>query len=211
MTLTAEHIAGLNIAFNEAVLRGIELDQPGRRFGMTLAVLSLPDDDAPQPDDPRLAITLEGVGRVAVSWRHARWDDRRAPAIPLSVEDLATTVDSFGQQSIYGWKFIDAGDDAFTDAERRLSLDVRLGAEGKHTFDMFQDDGSHFIELRVWFSTISFRRIDPDGVPFPVVIGRVIADGRRWWDAMHAGDPRTAASGIARLPPWEPPPALSQR
>ena len=197
--MTPGEVAGLNVAFNEATLGGIELDQSERRLGITLAVLSLPDDVGPMPTDPRLAVTLEDVGRIAVSWRRARWDDAKAPAVPLAVGDLAATIDSFGHSDIYGWEFIDAGDEAFADTEGRLSLDLRLGPEREHTFDVFQDEADAFIELRAWFTTLSIRRMDQSGIPVPISITEVIANGRRWWDAMFAGDPRTMSAGILPL------------
>jgi hypothetical protein len=194
--VTPEEVAGLNVAFNEAALGGVELVQSRRRLGITLAALSLQDDVSPMPADPRLAITLEGVGRIAVSWRAGRWDDTSAPPIPLELEALSQTIDSFGHSAMYGWRFIDAGDEPFADAEARLSLDLRLGPEREHTFDVFQEGRDAFIELRAWFRTLSIRRIDPGGTPVPVSISAVIADGRRWWDAMEARDPRTAPAGI---------------
>jgi len=197
--MTPEDVAGLNIAFNESTLGGVEVDPTGRRLGITLAVLSLPDDVGPMPTDPRLAVTLEGVGRIAVSSRRAHWDDAKAPAVPLAVEDLAATIDSFGHTAMYGWKFIDAGDEEFADAETPLSLDLRLGPERYHTFDVFQDSVDAYIELRAWFTTLSIRRIEQPDSLVPISIPAVIAGGRRWWDAMYAGDPRTTPAGILPL------------
>jgi hypothetical protein len=196
--LTASQVAALNVALNEAKLIGLELDVPGRRFAVTLSVLSLPPDDGPPRTDPRLSFVLEPVGRLAVSFRRAHWDDKRAAAIPISVEDLPSVAASFGQLPIYGWEFFDAGVDAFADSSRRLSLDVDLGPGRTHTLDVFQEGSDAFLDLRVWFDGLTIRRPEAGGL-VPASIEDVAAAGKRWWDGLYAGDPRTNAAEIVPL------------
>lgn len=99
--LTADRVAALNVAVNEATLMEVEMDVAARRFGATLAALSLPPD-GPPPEDPRIKLVLEPAGKLAVSWRRARWDDRSARAVPLDVDQLPSVVAEFGQLPIYG-------------------------------------------------------------------------------------------------------------
>jgi hypothetical protein len=196
--LTSELLAGLDLALNEATVIGVELDVTTRRFAATLGVLSLPEDDGPPRPDPRISLVLEQVGRLAVSWRHARWDDALAEAVPMALEELPSVVAGFGQLPIYGWKFFDAGEEAFSRGSSQLSLNIELGPERTHTFDLFQDTSEDFIELRVWFDSLVIRRLI--GHQLAVVSVDEVADGgKRWWDALYAGDPRTAESGIMPL------------
>jgi hypothetical protein len=61
---------------------------------------------------------------------------------------------------------------------------------------LFQDAGSERnLGLLVWFDDLEIR--DSDGAL--VALDQFIADGKRWWDALRAGDPRTAGRGIVPL------------
>ena len=142
--LTPEVLAELDVALEEATLVGVEMDVGARRFGATLAVLSLPPDDGPPPEDPRVKLVLEPVGRLAVSWRQAAWNDRKARAVPFEVEQLSSIVAGFGRLPIYGREFFDAKRKRFSRRASRLSLDLDLGSERRHTLDLFQE-GDEFV------------------------------------------------------------------
>jgi hypothetical protein len=202
--LTADQVGALNVALNEATLVGVEMDAAHRRFGVTLAVLSLPEDGGPPPDDPRIKLVLEPVGRLAVSWRQATWDDDRAEPLPLALDQLPSVVADFGQLPIYGWEFLDTGAPSFADRPSRLSLDLDLGPERAHTLDLFQDGNVQFLELRAWFARLTIGRPVGDRLE-PVPIDDVAAAGQRWWDALAAGDARTSAAGIFPLRSDTPP------
>ena len=99
--LTAETLAGLNRALDEALLLGVEVESEERVAGVTLAVLTLPDD-GPVPDDRRVLLVLGGVGRVAASLRRGRWDDETADVVPFEIGDLFEVVKDHLGCSIYG-------------------------------------------------------------------------------------------------------------
>lgn len=195
--LTADRVAALNVALHEAALVGVEMDVAARRFGATLAALSLPPD-GPPPEDPRIKLVVEPVGRLAVSWRRARWDDHSAQAEPLDVCQLSSVVAEFGQLPIYGWEFFDVGEQAFAAWSSRLSLDVDLGPERVHTLDLFQEANEEFLELRVWFEHLVIARQVGDRLE-TIAIDEVASAGKRWWDAMYAGDARATGAGIYPL------------
>ncbi|MGH2848543.1 MAG: hypothetical protein ACRDL0_21490, partial [Thermoleophilaceae bacterium] len=73
--LTEEQKNGIGVALNEASLVGIEVDQERRWAGVTLAVLTLPPEGGPEPQDPRVKLILSPVGRLAASLRLGHWDD----------------------------------------------------------------------------------------------------------------------------------------
>lgn len=176
--LTPEVLAELDVALEEATLVGVEMDVDARRFAATLAVLSLPPDDGPPPDDPRIKLVIEPVGRLAVSWRQAAWNDRKARSVPFEVERLSSIVAGFDQLSIYGWEFFDSKKKRLANRASGLSLDLDLGPERRHTLGFFRLAGD---------------------VLAPVSVDDVGAGGRRWWDALYEGDPRTASAGIFPL------------
>jgi hypothetical protein len=191
--LNEEHIRGLGIAFNEATLLGVEVSPDSSLCGITLAVLTLPES-GPAPKDSRLQVLLRPVGRVAASLRMGRWDDDRAPVQQFTLTELLSVVESF-KSPIYGWEFFDLGDDKFKSWSNRLSLDWQGDPAGvDHSISLFQEGSvpERILDLRIWFREIEFRR--PDGTP--VQIEDVISGGKRWWDALYAGDKRTEGHGI---------------
>jgi len=192
-----EDIHGLGVAFNEATLLGVEVDTNRHICGITLAVLALPSE-GPKRDDSRLQIILHPIGRVAASLRHGRWDDDKAQVKPFEVHRLFEVVQSFHGLPIYGWAFIDTPEEAFSKWSKRLSLDWRGDPDiVTHNLTLFQEGGSpdRILDLRIWFQDIAFCRPSGEKVP----IATVIDEGKRWWDGLYSGDPRTQDQGIHPL------------
>jgi len=196
MKLTTEDIHGLDVAFNEATLLGVEVAASRYICAITLAVLALPPA-GPKPEDSRLQIILHPVGRVAASLRHGQWDDEKAEVEPFDIEKLLNIVKSFHGLPIYGWEFLDTPEEKFTRWSKRLSLDWQGDPSDMiHNLTLFQDGSpQRILDLRIWFRDIEFRRPSGEDVP----IGTVIADGKRWWDGLYSGDPRTQGQGIFPL------------
>ena len=192
MELSEEERHGLGIALNEADLLGVEID-PVRRIGAaTLRVLSLPAN-GPAPQDTRVSLRLSPVGRVVASLREARWDDPAAPAVPFKIDELLGVVQSFHGLPVYGWEFFDLHDGVLAKWVDRVSLDWMSGDDGRsHSIMLFQEAGNRILDLLVWFDDLEFRSVVGEVIP----IDQIIADGTRWWDALYAGDPRTAGRGI---------------
>jgi hypothetical protein len=51
--------------------------------------------------------------------------------------------------------------------------------------------------MRLWWDEITVTGPEGDEIPFD----EFTAAGRRWWDGLYAGDPRTADGGISLLAP----------
>jgi hypothetical protein len=190
--LTAEVISGLGVAMNEARLLGAEVDVPGRRAGVTLSVLSLPPE-GDEPEDPRVQILLSPVGRV--------WAGRAKEGAIRSfgVEQFLSVVQEFGGLPIYGWEFFDT---AFEERQES-SLDLRISTEEglSHHLSLVQAGGpSDALKFTIWFDALELRR--PTGEA--IGIADFIAGGRRWWDGLHSGDPRTSGHGIFPGRPGDP-------
>lgn len=185
----------LGIALNEADLLGFEVDPNRRVAAATFRLLTLPAE-GPPPDDTRVQILFWPVGRVAASLRNGYWNNEAAEVVPFTLGELLTVVQSFGGQPIYGWEFFDIHEKELPKWEKRLSLDWQSGADGlSHSITVFQSSGAgpdRHLDLCIWFDELEVRR--PDGTVVP--LEEFAAGGRRWWDAMHAGDKRTEGHGI---------------
>ena len=197
MEFTAEQLRAFGVALNEASVIAVDVRPELRAVAVTLGVLALPEDDGPEPADPRRVLLLESVGRIAASLRDGRWDDADAPVETFALEGLRDAVTGFEQQTIHGWSFLDVpADETFDRWSDRLSLDWRAEPDGlSHTLDLFQESAAgpaRHLELRIWFDEL--RVFEPDG--HELAFDEFTAAGVRWWDALKAGDPRTAGHGI---------------
>jgi len=182
----------LGYAINESELLGVEVVREHRRVGVTLSMLTLPDDGAPPPDDPRVLFVFEDVGRFVASLRHGAFDDENAPVAPIELHEVAALVRSFGGQPIYGWDFFDQEED-FDQWRDRLSLDESFsGGRADHSISLFQEGDGRHLDLRIWFGGL--RLLSPNHEELDVE--DVIEGARRWWIALYEGDPRTQGKGI---------------
>ena len=190
----------LNVAINEADWVGARLWVDRRAAAIDLRVLALPENGPEPPELDRIVrLLLFGVGRVTASLRHGRWDDETAVVEVFSLEDLDKVVRSFNAQPVYGWHFFNPPEATWEHWRNRLSLDVRIeGGSEHHVIDLFQEsraDPERHFDLRIWFRHLSAY----DRQNQPKDIYEVAAAGRRWWDGLYAGDPRTQRNGIVPI------------
>jgi hypothetical protein len=195
MSLSQEQIHGLGVALNEASLLGLEVS-PERRFAAaTFAILTLPEL-GPPPQDSRIQFQFHGVGRVAASLRNGRWDDRNAPVVVFPLERLLEKVQGFHGLSISGWEFFDVHEKEFPKWSDRLSFDCRCSnADSQHSIILFQDGRDRILDICLWFDELTIH--SPSGGI--ISIDDFIAGGKRWWDALYAGDERASGHGIVPL------------
>jgi hypothetical protein len=188
----------LGVALNEADLLGFEVDAGRRIAAATFGVLSLPPE-GPPAEDRRVQMLFRPIGRVAASLRNGLWNDEQAEVVQFLLSELLDVVRSFGGQPIYGWEFFDTHDKELSRWGDRLSLDWRSGSDGlSRSIAVFQASGAgpdRHLDLCVWFDDLEVRR--PDGTVVP--LEEFAAGGRRWWDAMYAGDKRTEGHGISAV------------
>jgi hypothetical protein len=190
MKLTTEQYSGLNVAINEASLLALDFHLVNRKATVELRVLALPEEGRP-PEDTRIDLLLFPVGRVAASIVGSDGGVKQ-----VGIGDLGDLVRSVGGQPIYGWEFFDPPPGNLADWSNRLSLDFRAGEAGlSHTLHLFQESTQGKLDICLWFDEIEIR--DPDGRE--LAIAGVIAGGKRWWDGVFSGDPRTSGSGIQPL------------
>jgi hypothetical protein len=193
--LSAEQVEGLGVALNEADWHDLTIDEAAAAVEVLLTVLAR-DETGAEVADPRRTLRLSGCARLAASYRAGPADDAAAPVIPLDAEGLDQLLTRHGGGPVYGWEFVDSG--GFRDWEHRLSLDLVMSGHGGHTLSLFQDlGGVHHLDLIVWFSDISVL----DGNGDRLDLEAFIAGGRRWWEAMYAGERSDLAPSITALAP----------
>ena len=186
--------AEFGVALNEASFLGAEYDARRNIVGLTFSVLTLPDGDSPEPADARRQIILTNIGRIAAALREAFWNDTTAKTIPFSVSELLDVVQSFGGQPVYGWQFINNDDKTLDQWNRRLSLDIKVESGSQENRIMLFQEGStvsRHLDLWIWFEGMFIR----DAAGNTIEMADFAAGGRRWWDALHAGDSRTNGIG----------------
>jgi hypothetical protein len=186
---------GLGTALNEATLLGVEYDPRRNMAGVTVSVLTLPDDHSPEPADPRRQLILTNTGRIAAALRESRWDDLSAETVPIDALNLLSTVQSFGGQPIHGWQFINHEDPPWENWKERLSLDIRPNIGSlENRLMLFQEAprADRHLDIWIWFEELIIR----DAAGNAIDADDFVAGGIRWWEAMHAGDSRTQGHGL---------------
>jgi hypothetical protein len=185
----------LGVALNEADLLGFEVDPDRRIAAATFRILTLPVE-GPPPEDSRVQMLFSPVGRVAASLRNGSWNDGAAEVVPFALGELHGIVHSFGGQPIYGWQFFDVHEQELAKWGIRLSLDWRSCPGGlSRSIAVFQSSvrgPARHLDLCVWFDALEVR--GPNGTL--IQLEEFASGGRRWWDALHAGDNRTMGHGI---------------
>jgi hypothetical protein len=194
---------GLEAALDEATVVGLRAE-PDDAVSLLLHVLALPEAGPPDPDTRR-ALVLSGVSRVRVLLRRDEPGQvDYGPALPL--RDLAVVEEFFASLTrtgdLYGGEYLDAPD-LCADWPPEVSLDLRHGSAGPETRSLYwfnecaTADDTFCIEGVVEFSVAAIRRADGKTLP----IEDFVADGRRWWHAFRAGDPRVSTAAQQTLPP----------
>lgn len=191
--LTEEQQQRLGIALNEAILIDVNLDPDAATAVVTFAPLSLPEEGAP-PET--VQFHLGSVGRAVASLREGRWDDPKAKVVPFAADALRSVVAGFQNLPIYGWEFLGTAEAQLAKLSDRISLDWTTTAGGmRYSLNLFQEGPRRHLDLLLWFDSLAI--CDHEGRAIPV--DTFIADGERWWDALHSGDPRAGGHGIYPL------------
>ena len=177
----------MGVALNEAIFMGAEYDPDRNLVATTFSVLTLPEDNSPEPFDPRRQIVLTNIGRIAAAMRVGSWDDPGAKIIPFEASDLLSVVQSFDGQPINGWEFINHEDSAFDDWKDQHSLDISPpNGSLDNRMVLYQEKGDQSLVLLIWFDEFHIR----DASGEVIELQDFIADGNRWWDALFDGGPR---------------------
>ena len=189
MRPSSEQIAGLNIAINEATLFGVDLALDRSAMVVELGIVGLPEQGA--ATHQRIRISLFPLHRLAIEYAASDGEART-----IRIEEVSELVKAFGGLPIYGWEFFDGPSSGLAGSSHPLSLDYRRDQEAQgHSLHLFQENAQEAIDIYAWFDEIAISRPDQQEVELDVLI----AGGKRLWDGIASGDPRTKDTGIERL------------
>jgi hypothetical protein len=197
MKITEEIKKGLGLALNEAVIHGIEFHREKRIVSCTFGVVMMSKDGS-IPDENRHLFVFSSIGRLVASLRNGSWNDKNATVEHFEPDKLLEVFNTIGHQTIYGWDFINCGDDRFNSWKDRLSFDYKIedGIGCANTIDLFQEyGGTKHLDVRLWFD--DFEIYTPSYVK--VSLKSFIENGKRGWDAIYAGDERMLKYGIVPM------------
>ncbi len=186
----------MEVSLNEADVLGIRLEPSGAWCNLLLHVLVLAESGPLDPDERRI-LRLTWPAQVRVLLRTDQTGSAGyGPVIPLAglgaVEDFFASLSWSG--SMYGWKFLD--EPSLTrdwPAQPSLTVDVRPGA-GSHSLYWFNECGREEGDTNVpdcIEGTVTFEDLEvlpADATPQP--LEEFIAEGHRYWEALHSRDAR---------------------
>lgn len=172
-------IDGLNIALNEATIIGLHPDIKERVVQMNIKPVAIQSDGIIPISN---TIFLRGVGRIAASYKLNN-DDK---AMIFSPRQLSEKMKEFYNEQIYGWEFINNGQDIFDDWKDNLSFDLIFDENletALHTIDLFQEDkfSKKNIDIRIWFKEIRIYDANLDELSIQVFV----ENGERGWQKLY--------------------------
>ena len=186
MIPTVEQLTGLNVALNEAKFLGLDFELARRRASMRLTILTLAEEPTAQ-SHMEVELSLYPVGRVA-----ARLAGPDGQVTAFNLEELSEVVTSHAGGVIYGWEFFDPPSENIATWLDQASVDSGHGTVGlTHVLHVFQDTERSKLDVCLWFDELDVRTGAGNGS-----LDGVIAAGKRWWDAVFAGDARASSSHI---------------
>jgi len=183
----------IGLALNEATILGVEFEKEKNIVSVSFAVISM-DKYGNVPEDNRLLFIFKSIGRFVASFRNGHWDDNNATVEKFDPENILEIIQRFRGQAIYGWDFINIGDDDFNNWKDKLSFDYfREDGQGfTNTIDLFQEGGNIHIDLRIWFD--DFEILTPKYEK--VELEDFIENGKRGWDAIYGNNTKMDNFGI---------------
>ncbi len=183
----------IGLALNEATLLGVEFDKEKNLVACSFALVAM-DKDGNVPKDNHFLFIFKPVGRFVTSLRNGHWDDKDATIDYFEPNDILTKIKSFNGQSIYGWDFVNCGDEDFNKWKDRLSFDYSTGETIglANTIDLFQEGFERHIDIRIWFD--DFEILTPKYEP--VDLEEFLENGKRGWDAVYANNNKMGNFGI---------------
>jgi hypothetical protein len=183
----------IGVALNEATMLGVEFDEEKNLISCSFAVVAM-DKDGDVPADNRLLFVFKPIGRFVASFRNGLWNDKDATVNKIQPTDILKVVQSFQGQAIYGWDFVNCGDNDFDTWKDRLSFDYSTGTNIglTNTIDLFQEDGEKHLDFRIWFDDLEIFTPKFDKVELQTFLD----NGKRGWDAVYENNKKMNDFGI---------------
>ena len=183
----------IGLALNEANLLGVQFDRNSKVISCTFALVAM-DKDGNVPEDNRLLFIFRPVGRFVASYRMVNVDSSSETVEIFEPDSILDIVQTFQRLPIYGWDFINCGDQIFDTWKDKLSFDYASehGAGLTNTIDLFQDGGSRHLDLRIWFDDFEIMKPTYETVE----LEEFLDNGKRGWDAIYSNSEKMSHFGI---------------
>lgn len=183
----------MNVICDEAEVESVVLDLP------TTVLLTITPLRTGERSGTPIRIELRRLGRVLASLREGRWDDRRAKAKPLSLEELSALLQPYNE-TVYGdlWNQPLKTNAHWTN---RVSFDWRSGADldDMNRLELFKNPPGGHLDVLIWFTDV--RIIDETGNELSP--DAVAAEVKAWWASMQSGETPMGEHGIYLLAPGQ--------
>jgi len=183
----------IGLALNEATLLGVEFDKEKNLVACSFALVAM-DKNGNVPEDNILLFIFKPVGRFVASLRNGHWDDKNAKVEKFKPESILEIIQTFKGLSIYGWDFVNCGDEDFDTWKDRLSFDYSKGDNVglTNTIDLFQEGDNRHIDLRIWFEDFEILTKKYEQVN----LEDFLENGKRGWDAVYGNNDKMSDFGI---------------
>jgi hypothetical protein len=193
MTINEDLKQRIGIALNEATLLGVEFNEKENTVACSFSLISM-DKNGNTPKDNRLLFIFKPVGKFVASYRKGHWDDQNAKVEKFEPEKILEIVQSFQGLSIYGWDFINCGNEDFDTWKDRLSFDystkVRKGLT--NTIDLFQEGFERHLDIRIWFDDFNILTSEYEHYE----LEEFLKNGERGWNEIYEGNNKMDNFGI---------------
>ena len=173
----------LDLAFNESKINYIAISQDS--IEVMFDFISM-DSSGDFPNDNRHLITFNNFGRTVLSYKMGCWDDEDAEVISIEPQAVQQHFTDLNLDSMYGWEFINLGEEEFTKWSDKHSLDLTKREDWKrlNTIDLFGEQigtPEVTIDIRIWFDEMSIKTLEGKELS----LKEFTENAQRGWDQMY--------------------------
>lgn len=174
----------LDLAFNESRINFIRITEGS--LEVMFDFISM-DSSGEFPDDDRHLITFNNFGRITLSYKMGSWDDENAEVISIEPEEVQQHFADLNLDSMYGWEFINLGDEECTKRSNKHSLDLTKREDWKrlNTIDLFGEQigtPDVTLDIRIWFDEISIKTFEGKELS----LQEFTENAQRGWDQLYS-------------------------
>ncbi|NVK66547.1 MAG: hypothetical protein HWE22_18285 [Flavobacteriales bacterium] len=173
----------LDLAFNESTINFVDIGE--KSIEVVFDFISM-DSNGEFPNDNRHLIAFNNFGRIALSYKMGSWDNENAKILSIEPNTIKQHFNDLNLDSMYGWEFINLGEEEFTKWSDKLSLDLMKREDWKslNTIDLFGEQigtPEVTIDIRIWFDEMSIKTVEGKELS----LQEFTENAQRGWDQMY--------------------------
>ncbi len=175
----------IGLALNEATLHDIQLDKKNSIVTCVFSLITL-DKYGKLPDENRFQFVFKPVGRFIASYKKKNDVDKQVELVAFEPEGISDVIQSFEEQQLYGWDFVNVEEEFFDKWKDELSFDHSVSAEVgmANTIYLFKEGWKRDIVIRIWFDDFEIFNSKNEQVQ----LEEFLENGKRGWNAIYAGN-----------------------